>query len=269
VPIYDQFTRWGFDPAKHKLQFPVADYSKGFFDTAWAGGQHTPTNWYNAGGGYLTDWRLQTSLPGLFASGDGPIPSQGCHGESHTTGRYCGRQAAVFARTHDAAEPCPEQIAAEKARVYAPVRAKGDIGWKEFNYAVSRIMADYCSTYKTEHTLELGIRRMKDLLATEGKRMYVNNPHELARAIEAVSLGELGVATMESVKAHRASNHVIGHFRNDYPEDDFEEKKFHGFKYKDGAEEGVTREIPTDFYTRAPYATDLEENYQKFGELDQ
>jgi hypothetical protein len=125
-------------------------------------------------------------------------------------------------------------------------------------------MEDYYSAYKTDITLTMGIRRMRDLLATEGGRMYVNNPHELARAVESHALGELGIALMESSRAHKASNHVIGHFRNDFPEEDFAERKFQGFKYVDGARESVVRDIPTDWYLRAPYAADPEENYQKY-----
>jgi hypothetical protein len=64
-------------------------------------------------------------------------------------------------------------------------------------------MQDYCGEYKTEHTLDMGIRRMRDLLETEGQRTYASNPHELARSIESLSLGELGIAYMEAAKARR------------------------------------------------------------------
>ena len=53
-------------------------------------------------------------------------------------------------------EPDPEQIAREKERCYAPVTHSGDIGWKELNYAVARLMQDYCGDYKTEYTLGHG-----------------------------------------------------------------------------------------------------------------
>ena len=98
VPIYKNLTDAGYDPDKDMLQYPIADYSGLSVDTSWCGPGQTPPKWRGGGGGFHTDWRLQTSLPGLFASGCGPLPSQGCHGESHTSGRYSGRQAAVFAR---------------------------------------------------------------------------------------------------------------------------------------------------------------------------
>ncbi|MDR1028837.1 MAG: FAD-dependent oxidoreductase [Clostridiales Family XIII bacterium] len=267
VPIYEQFTAWGFDPKKHLLQFPVGDYSLWSIDCAWANPQSGPANWRAGNGGYLIDWRLRTTLPGLFVAGDGPIASQGCHGESQTAGRYAGRQAAIFARDIDAIEPDPEQIAAEKARCYMPTKAKGDIGWKELNYAVARIMQDYCGEYKTEHTLDMGIRRMKDLLETEGKRMYVSNPHELARALESLSLCELGVAYMEGAKARKASNKVLGFYRYDYPEDTEEWHKLVAIK-QTAADAVASRGLAVDYHLQAPYAPDLEDNYQRYSESD-
>ena len=266
VPIYENFTAWGFDPDKDMLQFPVQDYSEYSLDLSWGGSDKTPQNWRSGGGGYLVDWRLQTSLPGLFAAGTGPLPSSGCHGESHTAGRYAGRQAAVFARGNSLVEPDPDQLSREKERVYAPIKASGDIGWKELNYAVARIMQDYCGSYKTEYTLDMGIRRMNDLLETEGQRMYAANPHELARVAESLSLGDLGLAYMEASKARKASCKILNFFRNDYPEDT---EEWHAWVAVSQDEEGVkSRKVPVDYHLHEPYASDLEENYQRYAELE-
>jgi len=266
VPIYENFTSWGFDPDKDMLQFPVQDYSALSLDLSWSGTDKTPSNWRNGGGGYLVDWRLQTSLPGLFAAGCGPLPSQGCHGESHTAGRYAGKQAAAYAGNNALVEPDPEQLDREKARVYAPISANGDIGWKELNYAVARIMQDYCGAYKTEYVLDMGIRRMIDLMETEGQRMYASNPHELARAAESLSLGDLGIAYMEAAKARKASCKVLNFYREDYPEDT---EDWHAWVAISQSEEGAkSRKVPVDYHLQAPYAPDLEENYKKFAVLD-
>lgn len=266
VPIYQNLTAWGFDPDKDMLQYPVADYSGFPLDTSWCGPGQTPPKWRGGGGGFHTDWRLQTSLPGLFAAGCGPLPSQGCHGESHTAGRYTGRQAAVFAQRNEAIEPDAAQIAREKERCLAPVTKRGDIGWKELNYAIARLMQDYCGEYKTEVTLDMGIRRMKDLLDTEGQRMYASNPHELARVLESLSLGELGIAYMEAAKKRKASCKVLGFFRNDYPEDTEEWHALLAVSQKDGSINA--RKVPVDYHLQAPYAPDLEENYQRYAELN-
>jgi succinate dehydrogenase/fumarate reductase flavoprotein subunit len=265
VPIYQNLTRWGYDPDKDMLQYPVQDYSRFPIDTSWCGPENTPDNWRGGGGGYLVDWRLQTSLPGLFAAGCGPIFGHGCHGESHTSGRYSGRQAALYASQNEAIEPDDEQVRRERERCYAPIKAGGDIGWKELNYAIAKIMQDYCGDYKTEHTLDMGIRRMKDLMETEGERMYASNPHELVRAIESRSLCELGIAYMEAAKARRGSVKGLGFFRNDYPEYDESQKKLIPISLKD--DKVHTRDLSLYYHLEAPYSSDLEENYQKYAAI--
>ena len=265
VPIYKNLTEWGFDPDKDMLQYPIADYSGFPLDTSWCGPGQTPPKWRNGGGGFFTDWRLQTSLPGLFAAGCGPLPSQGCHGESHTAGRYAGRQAAVFAENNEQIEPDAAQIDFEKARCLAPVVRGGDIGWKELNYAVARLMQDYCGDYKTAYTLDMGIRRMRDLLDTEGQRLYASNPHELARAMESMSLGELGIAYMQAAKARNSSCKVLDFYRNDFPEDAEDWHCLIAVSQKEGIAQ--SRKVPVDYHVRAPFSSDLEENYQRYAEL--
>ncbi|MCL2124713.1 MAG: FAD-dependent oxidoreductase [Oscillospiraceae bacterium] len=265
VPIYQNLTSWGFDPDKDMLQYPVGDYGAMGLGGSWMGPSHSPPNWRSGYGGFLVDWRLQTSLPGLFAAGYGPLPNAGCHGEAHTTGRYAGRQAAVFASKNSEIEPDAEQIAKEKARVFAPVNNPGgDIGWKEFNYAVARIMQDYCGAYKTEHTLNMGIRRMRDLLETEGERMYVSNPHELARAVESISLAELGIAYMQVALARTKNVPRLSFARNDISEVE-ETGNWNPVHLEDG--KVVSRYLSVNFHLQEPYAPTLEENYQRYAEV--
>ena len=262
VPIYQNLTAWGFDPDKDMLQYPVGDYSKTPIDSSWSGTSHTPPNWRSGGGGFLVDWRLMTSLPGLFAAGCGPVFGHGCHGESHTSGRYAGRQAAYYADNNPKIEPEADQIAAEKARVYRAVDVQGgDVGWKEFNYAVARIMQDYCGEYKTDYTLEMGIRRMSDLLETEGERMYAPNPHELARVVESLSLAELGIAYMEVALQRKASLKVINFKRNDYPELD-ESGNLNPVHLENG--KAVSRFLSVNYHLQEPYAPTLAENYERY-----
>lgn len=270
VPIYETLTQWGFDPDKDMLQMPIYNPDFYSFGAAWSGvNTHNPPNWCSmGGGGFLTDWRLQSTLPGLFAAGGTPIFGSGCHGEAHTTGRYAGRQAAVFAKRYSAIEPDAEQIKKEKERCYAPVtREDGDIGWKEMNYAITRIMQDYCGNeVKTDLTLELGLKRFDDLLETEGERTYASNPHELARLLECFSLMDLGKCCMEASKARKASSKILNFKRLDYPEvDPAEWNAFVSVSQKDNVTQ--SRLVSHRYYLEAPYSNDLEENYQRYAEI--
>ena len=265
VPIYGNLTAWGFDPDKDMLQYPVGEYNFMGLGGSWMGVNHSPPNWRSGYGGYLVDWQLQTSLSGLFVAGYGILPNAGCHGEAHTTGRYAGRQAAAFASQNDEVEPDEDQIAKEKERVFAPVNeAGGDIGWKEFNYALVRIMQDYCGSYKTEHTLNMGIRRMKDLIETEGKRMYASNPHELARAVESLSLAELGIAYMQVAIARTKNVARLSFMRNDISENE-EAGNWNPVHLEDGRV--MSRFLSVNYHLEEPYAPTLEENYMRYAKV--
>ena len=117
VPIYETLTKWGFNPDTDMLQMPVTAPEAYSWGACWSGVKtHNPPNWSSIGnGGILSDWRLQSSLPGLFAAGGTTLFGSGCHGEAQTTGRYCGRQAAKFAKEHPAVEPDAAQIEKDKA----------------------------------------------------------------------------------------------------------------------------------------------------------
>ena len=97
IPIYDTFTKAGFDPDRDLLQAPVM-LPEAYQNSNYWGGSPIPHLRSLAGGGFLVDWDLRTSLEGLFAAGGAPIFGSGCHGESHTTGRFAGRKAAAYAR---------------------------------------------------------------------------------------------------------------------------------------------------------------------------
>ena len=134
------------------------------------------------------------------------------------------------------------------------------------NYAIARIMQDYCGTeVKTEITLNMGIRRMNDLMETEGERTYAANPHELARLIECFKLADLGKCCMEASKARKASSRLINFKRFDYPEDLPEWNCFVAVSLKD--DEVQSRRVSHRYYLEAPYSSDLEENYQRYAEL--
>jgi succinate dehydrogenase/fumarate reductase flavoprotein subunit len=165
----------------------------------------------------------------------------------------------------DAVEPDAAQIAKEKARVFAAVNNPGgDIGWKEFNYAVARIVQDYCGEYKTEHTLDMGISRLRDLLETEGERMYASNPHELARVVESLSQAELGIAYMEVAKTRKKNVERLGFHRNDVAE--YEESgNWNPVHQEDG--KVTSRFLSVNYHLQEPYAPTLEENYQRYAEL--
>ncbi len=269
VPIYKNYTRWGFDPDKDMLLCPPGEPGNFRGSCWWAGGGKGVVNSLSIlGSGYLTDWRLGTNIEGLFVAGGQPVNGSGCHGEAQTTGRYAGRQAAKYSRTAAPAEPDSKQLEAEKERCYAPVHSEGGVGWKELNSAIVRIMEDYCSQHRSENVLKLGIKRMRELMANEGRKACASNPHELGRLIECFGLADVGEMIMEASLARKGSNSALSFYRTDYP--NLDEPEWDCFiSIKLGEKEAETRKLPLDYYVREPYAPTLQENYKLYSATDE
>jgi succinate dehydrogenase/fumarate reductase flavoprotein subunit len=215
------------------------------------------------GGGFLVDWDLRTSLEGLYAAGGAPVFGSGCHGESHTTGRYTGRKAAAYAKATGDAVADRRQVEAQKARAYGPLKSsKSGVGWKELNAGIARIMQDYCGKYKNEITLSRGLDLLSQLRENEGASAHASNPHELGRTLECFSLMTLGEMVMQASLRRKCSSTYLDFHRLDYPQMDPPEwEKLLPMKLEEGAVK--VRDLSLDFHLKAPYAPTYEENYER------
>ena len=264
IPIYDTMTRAGFDPEQDLFQAPVMPLEAYNHSNFWGAGINTPPTVRSlGGGGFLVDWDLRTNLEGLYVGAGGNLFGGGCHGESHTTGRYAGKQAAAYARA--AAEPQidREQVETERKAVYQATRNghKG-YGWKEINAAIARIMRDYCGRHKNSQTLTLGLRLLEELKTTELAEASAANPHELGRTLECHAVISVAELVIKSSLERKASSSMLDFHRLDYPEIDPPGwEKLLPIRQRDG--KVMIRELPLDFHLRPPYADGYEENYTK------
>ncbi len=264
IAIYDTMSKAGFDPDIDLFQAPVVTPRGYDHPNFWSTGVNTPPSLrMGGGGGFLVDWNLRTNLEGLYVGAGGNLFGGGCHGESHTTGRYAGRHAAEYARTAPEPVPDPKQIEAEKSRAYhATTQGKDGNGWKEINAAIARIMRDYCGEYKNEQTLNLGLRLLDELKTTELESAYASNPHELGRLLECHAVITVGELIMKTALERKASSSILGFNRLDYPDMDPPEwNKLLPIRQEDGKLK--VRALQLDFHLKAPYASDYEENYRK------
>ncbi len=262
IPIYDTFTKGGFDPDKDLLQAPVM-LPEAYQNSNFWGGSPIPHLRSLAGGGFLVDWDLRTSLEGLYAAGGAPVFGSGCHGESHTTGRYTGRKAAAYAKSAGVPVVDRRQVELQKARAYGPLKQdKRGPGWKELNVAIARIMQDYCGKYKNELTLGRGLDLLGELRENEGASAYASNPHELGRTLECFSLITLGEMVMQASLARKCSSVYLDFYRPDYPQMDPPEwEKLLPMRLEDDSVK--VRDLSLDFHLKSPYAPTYEENYER------
>jgi len=262
IPVYVTTSQAGFNPDTDMIQAPVMGPESYRMTNLWSG-RGMPMLRSLSGGGFLVDWDLRTSLEGLYVAGGGPVYGSGCHGESHTMGRYSGRQAALYAKTIDNSAVSRPQVDADKDKAYSSTRqSTGGIGWKELNYAIARIMQDYCGKYKNEVILKRGLELMRDLRDNEAASAYASNPHELGRMQECFSLMTTGEMIMEASLARKCSSTHLDFWRLDYMDKDPEAWfKLQPMRQEKG--KAQFRDLPLDYHLKAPYAADYEENYKK------
>jgi len=260
VPVYDTLTKAGFDPDLDMLQVPVMDPAAYGHSNFWAG-MEVP-HWRQWGcGGLVVDWDLRTSLDGLYAAG-GAVYGAGAHSSAAASGRYVGRRAAAHAASAPAPEVDRTQVEREKARVYAPLeQRKRSIGWKELNAGICKVMQDYCGQYKSEGTLQEGLRVLQGIRESEAARAYAANPHELARLAECQSIITVGEAVIHASRARRASSALLSFLRLDYPAVDPPEWQAL-VTVKLAAGQPAAGKLPLDHHLRSPYAPTYEANYR-------
>ncbi len=206
--IIDSYEKGGFDPAKNLLQ----NYS--FIEG------NTPAQWRTAGGGGpVVDWDLKSTLDGLYVAGEQTF-SAGDHSYAAATGRYAGRKAADYSQQVAQAEIYKDQVRLEKARIYAPIKRNEGIDWKELHAGIARAMQYFCSEYKTEKLLNMGLDALKEIEEVFVPRLYALDPHKLMRSIEDLSLLTHGQIIINASLARKASSRMLNFFRIDYPEVD-------------------------------------------------
>ncbi len=220
--ITSTYEKAGFDPSRHLLQ------SYQFIEGT------SPPQWRTADGGLVVDWDLKSTLDGLYVAGE-LIFSAGDHSFAASTGRYAGRKAADYSRQTGEGKVSKEQVALEKARIYAPVKRSDGIDWKELHAGIARTMQYFCSEYKTESLLKMGLDSLKEIEEVFVPRLYALDPHKLMRSTEDLSLLTYGQIILNASLARRASSQMLNFFRIDYPQVDPPEwNKFITVKLENG-----------------------------------
>jgi len=206
--IIDTFGASGFDPDKDLLQnYQLIEGS-------------SPPQFRDAsGGGLMIDWNLKTSLDGLYAAGT-QIFSARDHSFAAATGRYAGRKAAEYARQIADSQISREQIAREKARIFAPIKRSEGIEWKELHAGIARAMQYFCSEYKTERLFNMGLDSLKYIEEKWVPQLYALDPHKLMRSIEDLCMLASAQLIIQASLARKASSRMLDFQRIDYPEFD-------------------------------------------------
>ena len=242
--IIDTFEKGGFDPSRDLLQ--SYKFIEGSSLPQWRQSGH--------GGGVLVDWNLKTTLDGLYAAGTQMFAPED-HSHAAATGRYAGRKAAAYVREMGESRVSRDQIEIEKAMVYAPVKRSGGVEWKELHAGIARVMQYYCSEYKTENLLKIGMDALNKIETETVPSLYALDPHNLLRSMEDISLLENAKIIIQASLARKSSSIPLDFHRIDYPSlDPPEWDKFLTVKLENGKVK--TGSLPQAFWG------DMKEQYE-------
>jgi hypothetical protein len=251
IPVYNNYSKAGFDPERHVLQC---------YGTGWTSASFLPQErqLFGLPGGFLNDWKLSTSLDGLFVAGDALYASN-CYGHAAATGYYAGRHAIAYALGADLPDIHIEQVEQEKRRVYAPIRNKPEnsVGWKELNEGIAKTMQNYCGEIKYDDLLEIGLARLGEYEKNIVPETFANNPHELVRLLEVFDILTNAQLILHASLARKHSSKPLNFLRGDNKEEE-SPKARKLIVLKQVESRITTRELPIDFYGN------LKENYEKY-----
>ena len=171
-------------------------------------------------GGVKIDKHGVTTVPGLFAGGNGSDMCGGMHFSipynlmgSCFTGRRSGESAVQYAKEHDYVEPDAAQVAKYKAEAYAPIDR--GVGLTEAEVRCKMIEIWPYMDYRTEETLTTAYNAFRDLEVEAAGLKCKDDVHELAKCLKIRNVIQLGQAQALAARERRESR--IEHYRADYP----------------------------------------------------
>ncbi|EXF44356.1 oxidoreductase [Pseudomonas sp. BAY1663] len=182
--------------------------------------------------GVWTDETGATTVPGLFCAGDmASVPHNYMLG-AFVYGQICGESAAAFVKGR--AEPQLDEafIAAELARIQAPLKVTDGIPPEQMEYKVRRLVNDYLQPPKVTKKMEIGLERIL-AVREDVPRLAAADPHELLRALEVQSIIDCAEMAARASLYRTESRWGLYHYRVDHPEQNSAEWFCHTRLFKD------------------------------------
>ena len=251
VPIYENYTERGFDPAKHLLQ----SYGNGWQSAAFLDQER---QLFGAPGGVMHNWDLETNLKNVFAAGD-TLYASDCAGFACATGDWAGWHAARAAEKAELPGADPDFVHEEQRRLLAPLHVKDGLDWREVNLAASKAMQNYCGGVKCDDLLLQGLALIRGLRDNELREIACKNPHELVRAHEVSDILDVSELILEASLARKCSAAPLYFQRSDSRGDRAEAERCYLVIRRENGETRLEK-TPHRFYG------DLEAGYAKHAE---
>jgi succinate dehydrogenase/fumarate reductase flavoprotein subunit len=206
----------------------------------------------HSGSGVWVNERGETTVAGLYAAGDmACVPHNYLLG-ALTYGKICAENALSYLNEVGETRADPDQVAAERQRVFAPLSRPNGIPHHQFEYKVRRFVNDYLQPPKSEFRMQTGLRHFMRA-QEELEEVGASNPHDLMRVMEGHFIRDCAEMAARASLYRKESRWGLYHYRQDYPQMDDENWFLHVNLKKDeqGDMQVLTRPV-------APYVVPLD-----------
>ncbi|KWH13341.1 oxidoreductase [Burkholderia territorii] len=213
---------------------------------------------HSASGVYVNA-RAETTVPGLYAAGDmAAVPHNYMLG-AFTYGWFAGQNAADDVAGRDHAPVDDEQVATERARVFAPLTRERGLAPAQVEYKLRRMVNDYLQPPKVTRKMEIGLQRF-DGIIEDIEELKAHNPHELMRAAEVRAIRDCAEMAAHASLFRTESRWGLYHHRVDFPHRNDDEWFCHTWLRKDADGTMRSEKRPVEPYI-VPLADDERSAY--------
>ncbi|MDJ0707524.1 MAG: fumarate reductase/succinate dehydrogenase flavoprotein subunit [Leptolyngbyaceae cyanobacterium MO_188.B28] len=205
---------------------------------------------HSASGVWVNE-KAETTVPGLYAAGDmASVPHNYMIG-AFVSGRLSGINAMEYIQGLEHVDPDPDFLAAEKARIYAPLDRPDGVPHTQVEYKLRRYVNDYLQPPKSPTKMDIGLAAFERYPETLDL-MGAQDPHELMRCMEVHFIRDCAEMAARASLYRKESRWGLYHYRLDYPEKNDAEWFCHVNLKKNEAGEMELFKRPVD-----PYIVDV------------
>lgn len=191
--------------------------------------------------------RGETSVKGLYAAGDcASVPHNYMLG-AFVYGKLCGHNAAEYCASTTPGRVDTDAVAAESARILAPLQRQGGLTPFQIEYKTRRLVNDYLQPPKVTRKFLIGLRRFGEI-REDLDSMSAADPHELMRAMEAHSILDCAEMAAHASLFRTESRWGLYHHYVDHPDRDDENWFCHSLLSRDGDGRMAMRKKPVEPY---------------------
>jgi succinate dehydrogenase/fumarate reductase flavoprotein subunit len=174
----------------------------------------------HSGSGVWVNERGETTVAGLYTAGDmACVPHNYLLG-ALTYGKLCAQHALDYIAGVPAADGGSEQsdqIAAERARIFAPLSRPDGIPHHQFEYKVRRHVNDYLQPPKSANRLRAGLEYFDRATHELEHEVGANGPHDLMRVMESHFIRDCAEMAARASLYRTESRWGLYHYRQDFP----------------------------------------------------